>query len=1296
VSDSKAARLAEILEGYFTEVRAGRSPDAESLVAKNPDLAEDLRAGLASLDFFRRARTDDGDPGAGRELGDFRIVREVGRGGMGVVYEAEQLSLRRRVALKVLPFAAVLDPKQLQRFHNEAQAAAHLHHTNIVPVYGVGCERGVHYYAMQYIEGESLAVAIGGMKGGGDLGPSEAQGRGTGEGAGSPDGPRSPISSHGSNREPRYLRMAARLGVQAAEALDHAHQLGVVHRDIKPGNLLVDAAGTLWITDFGLARSRQDAGLTMTGELLGTLRYMSPEQALAKRVPVDHRTDIYSLGATLYELFTLELAFPGDNPPEVIHDLAFKDPVPPRRLNPALPVDLETILLKAMAKDAASRYETAQEMADDMRRFLAHEPIRASPPTILDRARKWVRRHRTLVGAGAVSLLLMLVGSVAGILLIAREKARADRNYEASEQRRTDAEHNLGVARNAIDEMLAKVGDEGLADIPMLEPLRRQLLEKAAEFYGGLLERQGEDPALRYDAARGWHRLAKIRALLGEYAHAEEAYKEAVRLAEELVREPPGVEKYRHGLMAALGEWGVLCETQGRRAEAEAHWRRALGVWNGVPPASRDARQCVADVHRSLGEPGRALDIYEELLRDAPEDIELLNKKVVALSNLCTALMEHGPNDEAAARYVETVELAERVLAASPHEASLRRGCGDEHHNFGVVLSKLGHAEAMREFRRSLAIFGDLVRDFPLVPEYRSLLGGEHLTLAHQLVGTGDLQEAERHSLDSVAILDALAKEHPDVLDHADLLVRAHWVLAGILRAQEKFDAAEERFRIAADTCARIVANHPFAEYRSMLARIHANLGEMLFQLGRFEKGEAAYRAALEQFEELEKAGPLPDQFRYDRTIPQHNFANLLRDAGKPTEAERLYRDAIATLEDLVARWPDSQPYLADLANSQLNLGALLHRTGRADQGAVCCADARKRYAELVSRYPEVPGYREGLASCVGDLGRCLLDDGHHGEAETALREAIDLREVIRRTQPSARNKEQLAQILDVLGDSVLRGRPAEAEPLLRRGIELREELAGDAPKDPGYQTGLAGAVHNYADALRRLGRQEEALVLYERAIGFERAVLAADPADPTARAYLGLHYLRLSEVLVQVGDHARAAATAAGLAETEGGEDEACRCLARCADLAAKDERLEAPERARAARTYAEQAKAILVGATERTPGRPMPWSALGWASVRAEDWKGAVEALAKDQAGAGAFEWFLLATAHARLGNAKEARRAYGRGVALTEAPGDDAGIEASEGGTGGEGLQVGEDDVSAQRAEAARLLGLARSGG
>ena len=360
-------RRNQVLLAYVEALEAGREPDRSQLLAAHPDLRPDLEAFLAGHDEVARLTAplraaergdargpvgpprdepDDTPPGIG-ELGDFRLLREVGRGGMGVVYEAEQISLRRRVALKVLPFAAAIDPRRLQRFKTEALAAAHVQHEKIVPVHAVGCERGVHYYAMQFIEGQSLAALIGELRRLRDEhGSRRSRPRGerddrSGRRRISPQPSRvavggeatlaaTTISRERSSDRRRYFDRVAGLGRQAALALEHAHQAGIVHRDVKPGNLLLDLRGQLWVTDFGLAQVTGDAGLTITGELLGTLRYASPEQVLARRGIVDHRSDVYSLGATLYELLTLRPPFDGRDRNALIRQIADDDPAAAR------------------------------------------------------------------------------------------------------------------------------------------------------------------------------------------------------------------------------------------------------------------------------------------------------------------------------------------------------------------------------------------------------------------------------------------------------------------------------------------------------------------------------------------------------------------------------------------------------------------------------------------------------------------------------------------------------------------------------------------------------------------------------------------------------------------------------------------------------------------------------------------------------------------------------------------------------------------------------------------------------
>ncbi|MDB5384917.1 MAG: Serine/threonine protein kinase [Planctomycetaceae bacterium] len=485
-------RILQISREYLAELEAGRSPSRQAYLDRYPELAAILTEyldGIQLAETLRPVPIVVAPEPTGSPLGDFQIVREVGRGGMGVVYEAIQLSLGRRVALKVLPFAAALDAKHLQRFKTEAYAAAQLHHTNIVPVYAVGCERGMHFYAMQLIEGRSIADVIEELRNKNKVvspPPQDVNTEITSTVAQHRD--LTPVDSLPGRSSPRSgrtrdcFRSAAQIAAAVADALDYAHDSGVVHRDIKPANLLLDSKGAVWVTDFGLALVATDAGLTQTGDVLGTLRYMSPEQAAGGREPVDHRTDVYSLGATLYEWLTLQPIFPGQDRPALFYQILNEDPRPLRKLDLAIPVELETIVLKALAKSPIERYATAGEMADDLRRFLDEIPIRARRPQLVDRLRKWMRRHPSVIAAALILLVCGLIGLGITTAIVAREHSKTEEAYQRERQRAREAEAQFKLARRVTDEMI-QLAEEELSDAPFQEGLRKQLLEAALGYY---------------------------------------------------------------------------------------------------------------------------------------------------------------------------------------------------------------------------------------------------------------------------------------------------------------------------------------------------------------------------------------------------------------------------------------------------------------------------------------------------------------------------------------------------------------------------------------------------------------------------------------------------------------------------------------------------------------------------------------------------------------------------------------------------------------------------------------------
>jgi len=429
--DFSRDRIDVLAEEFAVRCRRGERPSVGEYVERHPECAQEIQALLPSVALLEELKQhrrnppvpdspskyefeceflvdDEPRPPPFERLGDLRIVREIGRGGMGIVYEAVQESLDRQVALKVLPHHSFLDRKTIRRFHREAQAVAQLHHTHIVPVFGVGEQDGLHYYVMQFIQGRGLHQLIAGLRRGESLEevhhPVGSSPRQTGAGGSSSCDGRGALDGH-------YWRFVARVGVQVAEALQYAHAQGVLHRDIKPANLILDQGGAVWVTDFGLAKRSQQGDLTATGDIVGTLQYLAPEGLQGRS---DARSDVYGLGMTLYELLTLEPPFDESNPSRLIRCVGEDQPVRPRKRNPAIPRDLETIVLKAIAHDPEGRYPSAGALAEDLGRFLDDRPVLARRATLAQRCGRWCRRNQAFAALGATALASLVFAAVVG------------------------------------------------------------------------------------------------------------------------------------------------------------------------------------------------------------------------------------------------------------------------------------------------------------------------------------------------------------------------------------------------------------------------------------------------------------------------------------------------------------------------------------------------------------------------------------------------------------------------------------------------------------------------------------------------------------------------------------------------------------------------------------------------------------------------------------------------------------------------------------------------------------------
>jgi eukaryotic-like serine/threonine-protein kinase len=928
--------IVRILEEYMAEVENGRRPNIDEIVARYPELtglSDHIRGCLASLEFLHptdprqslELQTDSvadlplPDPRLG-QLGDFGLIREIGRGGMGIVYEAVQISLHRRVALKVLPFAAALDAKQLQRFKNEALAAAGLHHHHIVPIYAVGHERGVHYYAMQLIEGKSLADTIVELRGQKNVEherhqiqdrESKTENRGLGVGisastveyhANGNETPQvdRPAGDHGSSplaarsslfnppssvlksRSP-FFRRVAQLGIEAAEALAHAHRLGIIHRDVKPANFMLDEEGKLWVTDFGLALVQHNMDLTATGDMLGTVRYMSPEQASSKRGLIDQRTDIYSLGATLYELLTLQPAFPEKDRNELLTKIATQEPPMPRRLNTAIPKDLETIVLKSMAKIPQERYLTAEDLAEDLRCFLDDRPIKATRPSLLERAIKWCRRHKAMVvGAG----LLSIATSMLAAIMFFQHARQAEEKYQAKVQEEKRVLDNLRAAYEALNELCVKPTLERMPKNrdPQKQREDRELLAKAMTYYQRFADLNSSEPLAMHVAALACRVTGDISRELGDSAEGKDSYERAIHMLESLTVDYPREPEYRGQLAQCRSALGQLYWTNSQLDRAELI----------LDQETRD---------------------LERAVKDFPNVPGFVNELASCRQNFCMLLLVTGQTQRAEDILRENQATVEELTKNNPCRPDFQKTLADNRGRLGWVLMETGRlADSEKSYAQARNILKELNKTEPKVTDYRAALANVLYNLGLVARGLGHLNDSKKSYEDSIVVSKALVSESPQIPD-----------------------------------------------YELELATEQHQLGLTLYKLNRPEEAEAAYRESKERLERLVRDFPTKQNYQKELACCANNLGTFLESTRKAGQAEEAFAQSAALLETLAQRFPNVHEFQSDLASSRYNLARMLAQRHEMDKACDLLKAGIDHQILATLSNPQNPEYRASL-----------------------------------------------------------------------------------------------------------------------------------------------------------------------------------------------------------------------------------------------------------------------------------------------------------------------------------------------
>ncbi|MBM81521.1 MAG: hypothetical protein CMJ78_13150 [Planctomycetaceae bacterium] len=995
-----------LAEEFASRLRSGENPSISGYVAKYPEHADQIQNMFPTVALMERLAIDSELSASTQskkrhvehpsELGGFRIESEIGRGGMGVVYKAEQVALSRHVALKVLPSQWLATPNQRKRFEREARAAARLHHTNIIPVFGIGEDHGTHFYAMQHIVGRSLDEVLRELKRthpanhttresqidhqafAATISEQQADSFEETPEAAERDGSTQTNIDTDSLKDSSagtvtvrpvpesvptndvllptpasYWHQVALIGIQIAEALEYAHSKGILHRDIKPSNLMVDAQGTVWVADFGLAIFDDEVKITETGDVVGTLQYLAPERFDGV---ADARSDIYSLGLTLYELLALRPGFDARNRKALVKQILEGEPPQLRKLNPNVPRDLETIVQKAVERSADNRIQSAGELAADLRRFIDDEPIHSRRVSAAERFGRWCRRNPGISWTTATATVLLLVTVSTAFVLVNNERRTA-------------------VQLAAEKTALAKTKE---AQAKKMSDLARRNAELADE------ERRA---MLKEHIAR-----TRLQSLLSSETELRAEAETSQRQAERFAAESKAVTDFL--LMDMIGI-AVPERSKGRTISVQTMLDQAAirveHAFEDQPNVEASIRNTIGSAYYSLGEYTkaqkqltRALALREETL--GSEAVETLG----TMLNLSAVYYALGQLEDAGKLEQEAYHTLHVVVGP------------DDPQTLNALNSFAANLHAQGKYPQAKKYFESVLN------RRTQILGANHVdtlvtaaNLAMTLDAMGLVIEAGKlHQSTTEARLVTLGSDHPSTLVSLGNL-------AVNLDKQKQYAKAEELHRqVLAGRRKVLGADHP---------KTLATVNNLAVNLGYQDKHEAAQKLYEELVEEYTRqlGGNHPSTL----TV-MNNLATNLQSRGKYERAEELFRKVYATLRMALG---DTHPSTLTVLD---NLGH--------------CFDLSKKYAEAEQAFSVVLRGRQKIFGprhpqtlvVVHALGKVMLAQKKHEEAETLLRESLDLH---RTSLPDGHWLTASAQSL--LGESLMGlGQLDKAEPMVLDG----------------------------------------------------------------------------------------------------------------------------------------------------------------------------------------------------------------------------------------------------------------------
>ena len=819
-NDDIDKRIVDILDQYLIDVEQGGRPDIESILAQHADLDLPLRDAFTALNLLHAMDAGQVESSAayrGRNqlpnrLDDFELGSELGRGAAGIVYAARQVSMDRPVAIKVLAFCAALNSDRVERFYREVTAVALLNHPHIVSVIGVGCCDGTHYYAMNRVDGASLDRRIEAAR----YRPAEAL-------------------ADAITGEDRFRRIASFMA-DAADAVAHAHDAGIVHRDIKPSNLLLSDDGHIWVADFGLARIGREGDLTRSGDIVGTIRYMSPEQASGRSALVDARTDVYGLGATLYELVILRPTFEGNDSAGLLRAVQTMEPATPRSIDRTIPKPLEIIIRRAMRRSPSERYASASDLAADLRRFAAGQPVLASQVTLAERWIGFARDHGAIVAAGFVLAIIAIAASVTHGVIVARQQAETKRLLILSDA-------NYRTARHAVDTLGADVASR-LITIPQASEVRQDILAETLSYYETFIADANDDPALIGDIAKTRLKIAQlIRSSGATYGESEAAYLRSIDALRVLNHQSTDADagtllvqalnelamlRCDHGDLGGLTR--LLDEALNVAGTVPSEMKRLLGTAivinnRGVVALRRGEKELAIKELRAAVAQFELVSMTDDTDR---EDHLLISNLAAATGNLATLMSEAGQKAEAAKLVAKSLELSERASLGPQGTPSDLRRLALAHNNLAAMRWRAGESdEAVESYNRAVALFEQAVTRLPGLAAVRRELAVTLNNLGMALSSMKQFEEAEAAFRRAISIAASSADADPSDV-------------------------------VAARECGGILNN----------------LGVLLREQGKRADAKAAFAQAMEHQRRAGKQAPTPENDRFFDQI-RHNFSSV-------------------------------------------------------------------------------------------------------------------------------------------------------------------------------------------------------------------------------------------------------------------------------------------------------------------------------------------------------------------------------------------------------------------------------------